>query len=493
MSNNIPTYYAETWGDLQWSNWLDAKEDYSFLQDVSRLGGFYRIRAKQKEGLVYVGQTGRNLRERLSALFRNVFWTATPWNDPHTAAPLLWAYRIEDNYEFEVSYAVLETTNKERQCWEDFLLASHRLEFGTSTLCNHGRLHPYWARRSNRSSGKNTRRLKSPRSYPSHPPSSGTSNSSSNSWLGYKWTQPIALKDINASKAAGIYRLINWDQQVIYIGESHNLQKRLKDHKRKLNAGDILASWIELADLEKHQLREIETDLIGSFFRVHRRPPALQYGSSRNPFKDYHQELCRSFNLIMDALTRDSRNDDLRIKLASYLGSMEPRGELHTVLEAITPRSRDSKLTKLYRECSKAVIEHHLPDSTDKALKKIRKAFKKLCRHAEDAFATSSTTPRSLVKFTNKLQIFGDSTSELSLNLTPASRTPPKRKRSPGRPTKLLSENDFAIADRWRQASSSKTYTRHADFIEHEYPHLTVDDLTKILDRVRKHKTRKNS
>jgi hypothetical protein len=31
-----------------------------------------------------------------------------PWNDPHTAAPALWAFRIEDGLQYELSVAECE-------------------------------------------------------------------------------------------------------------------------------------------------------------------------------------------------------------------------------------------------------------------------------------------------------------------------------------------------------------------------------------------------
>jgi hypothetical protein len=65
-----------------------------------------------------------------------------PWNDPHTAAPILWAYRIENAYAFEISAAEINLSYAERQCFEDYLIYSHRKFYNYSTLANFGVAHP---------------------------------------------------------------------------------------------------------------------------------------------------------------------------------------------------------------------------------------------------------------------------------------------------------------------------------------------------------------
>jgi hypothetical protein len=130
---------------------LDASLE-QYKQLIPTQPGFYRVRAMDISSLVYIGQTGRNLRERTRSLSRGVYRALDdpPWNDPHTAAPLLWAYRHEDGLKYEVSVAVMDTDYPTRQCIEDSLLYLHRNEHGQSTLCNHARLHPFWSRPSNR-------------------------------------------------------------------------------------------------------------------------------------------------------------------------------------------------------------------------------------------------------------------------------------------------------------------------------------------------------
>ena len=98
-------FICSTWGRLYWSEWiaLDAPLG-EYQRVVSNRGGLYRVRGSGISELVYIGQTGRNLRERTRSLAKGVYRDLSdpPWNDPHTAAPLLWAYRHENYMTFEV-------------------------------------------------------------------------------------------------------------------------------------------------------------------------------------------------------------------------------------------------------------------------------------------------------------------------------------------------------------------------------------------------------
>ena len=142
---------------------------------ICKLPGFYRIRTPLYPGLVYVGETGRNIRGRVQELARGIGRGPydIPWNDPHTAAPILWAYRVEDNFSFEVSVAAVTQPKHRRKCHEDYVLYLHRLRHGHSTLTNHGRLHPLWTRASNKAKGRPAQRREMPTVYESLPPANG--------------------------------------------------------------------------------------------------------------------------------------------------------------------------------------------------------------------------------------------------------------------------------------------------------------------------------
>ena len=88
-----------------------------------------------------------------------------PYNDPHTAAPSLWAWRHAEGFDFECSAApvtLAEDANearKRRKGREFYLLWQYRLEFRASTRCNHGRFHPRYIKSTDRKGGLQGYRL----------------------------------------------------------------------------------------------------------------------------------------------------------------------------------------------------------------------------------------------------------------------------------------------------------------------------------------------
>lgn len=58
---------------------------------------------------------------------------------------------------------------------------------------------------------------------------------------------------------SGVYLVLNSDKQVLYVGQSGNLQKRWKKHhlkKQLLEIGGIRLAWIELPDISSLDERE---------------------------------------------------------------------------------------------------------------------------------------------------------------------------------------------------------------------------------------------
>ncbi|MEO2019292.1 MAG: hypothetical protein ABGZ53_33580 [Fuerstiella sp.] len=63
--SDSPEFIGSTWGRLSWSEWIPLDAPLSEYQRViSSRGGLYRVRGSGVPELVYIGQTGRNLRER---------------------------------------------------------------------------------------------------------------------------------------------------------------------------------------------------------------------------------------------------------------------------------------------------------------------------------------------------------------------------------------------------------------------------------------------
>ena len=101
------------------------------------------------------------MRERLNELRNNLKGAdLMPWNDPHTAAPSLWAWHNAEHYEDQCSAAPLDLSSQNRRGTESFLLYKYRQERRESTLCNFGRFHPRYTKSTNRK--KNSRGGKLP-------------------------------------------------------------------------------------------------------------------------------------------------------------------------------------------------------------------------------------------------------------------------------------------------------------------------------------------
>ena len=79
--------------EMHWSDWRPFAPDREAFADFPRTPGPYRVRPiGQQDRLAYIGQTGRSLRERVRTLCLRTLDSDMPFNDPHTAAPNLWAW-----------------------------------------------------------------------------------------------------------------------------------------------------------------------------------------------------------------------------------------------------------------------------------------------------------------------------------------------------------------------------------------------------------------
>ncbi len=271
---------------LKWSNWISLDtplEDYQ--SNITTKSGFYRIRITGTSKLAYLGQTGLSLRSRTRALARNTFGESPPWSDPHTAAPGLWAWRIEENYSYEVSVAELLVSTAERQCIEDSLLFEYRLKTGESTLCNHGLFHHKWLRPSNKNKGTKMRKLLANESHnrlKSLPPPNFQGQPDSLDWLSLTWTDfhPLNESKKTSPRSSGVYRLME-ENEIVYFGESKNLNSRLVAHNRIFKDKEIFVSCSVMPDALPHNLKERETDLIGAYYKQMNQPPKYQYHSNK--------------------------------------------------------------------------------------------------------------------------------------------------------------------------------------------------------------------
>ena len=272
---------SNDWGSLSWSKWIPLDSSITIFKDnIKKEAGFYRIRSLENKGLVYIGQTGRCLRERTRSLARGTYADSTnpPWNDPHTAAPILWAYIQQNKLTYELSVASANLNLQDRQCYEDYLLYLHRIQYGHSTLINHGRLNPHWTRPTNKAKGIATKFREVPVNYESISVAIGDTDPIDENWLGLEWSEfkPIISQFNNLKDCSGVYRIRSINE-ILYFGESKNLKNRIRDHSKKEYFKDALISVHKIPKALPHQLKERETDLIGAYYLNKKHSPRYQY------------------------------------------------------------------------------------------------------------------------------------------------------------------------------------------------------------------------
>jgi len=282
-------YFAQDWCGLRWTKWVRFDSSpQGFRLIVPSEPGLYRVRQVGSKNLVYIGQTGNSLRTRLNTLRTYTFQDVMPFNDPHTAAPNLWAWRVENHMEYECSATPQNLNKQHREGLECFLLWQYRRERGQSTLCNHGWFHPDYHKSGSRETQKRGRKRtqgKGKRGL-SIPPL--TSNNLSSGYWGWSIGIPLTPKGIETyfqseTEICGLYKLFNkTTSKILYIGQSTTLKNRMLAHAKKDWAGQKLnfsVHHIALESMGKYpqQLAELENDLIGIFYNQFTQVPAFQF------------------------------------------------------------------------------------------------------------------------------------------------------------------------------------------------------------------------
>ena len=272
---------------LNWSKWFSLFEA-GRNKSIPSEAGIYRIRRVGGESLDYVGQTGRGLRERLGEL-SGVYKPIMPYNDPHTAGPAFWALRQLENCEYEASVAtVSEPSTPHRKGLECVVIAEHRQEYGHSPTFNFGRMPLGYSKstsntRSLAARGKRRRGGITDEILNCHLPGIGPvgpieRGGTGGVLMGLNWSPWASvtkgLDDLNREEV-GLYLLRRSGGELIYIGEG-KIKDRVNAHIKKGRQADhpqafaffeptsIEVSYILRPDLAKHQLLEIENDLIAA-------------------------------------------------------------------------------------------------------------------------------------------------------------------------------------------------------------------------------------
>jgi hypothetical protein len=274
------------WCDRTWSPFAPFGAARGLTPSLTTGPGFYRVRVAGRGRLAYIGQTGRNLRDRVSALALGTLAAEMPFNDPHTAAPKLWSFRDAEGLGYEVSVAACDLPKNDRMGAECHLVWRYRAEAGASPLCNFGRHHPRYATSANRSTGRRGRRLTDGEpdidGGPSVPPLTLSGVPDGSGWMGLSWSawQPLTAAGLRqAPNGPGVYR-IGRDGVLLYIGQSGAVAARLRSHARSPGwPGPVSYSVACLpTGYTPAQLLEVENDLIGGHFAHAGHAPAMQFG-----------------------------------------------------------------------------------------------------------------------------------------------------------------------------------------------------------------------
>jgi hypothetical protein len=278
-----------------WSAWLPLRGAGRDRQ-MPAVPGLYRIRRQGDQALVYIGETGRQLRGRLGQL-QGVFAVQMPYADPHTAAPALWAMRHREGCDFEASVLPLAADAQIRKGLEALAVSLYRVEAGQSPAANFGWM-PLGYRKS---TGNNAHLVAAGRRAlgGADPGSAAAADSApvhgalatrpdSDSWMNWPWTPWMRLHLARPPLGgAGLYRLRETDSaDLAYVGQG-NIGQRIRAHLAKPAidghrqgrwfSGPLDASWVELHAIAKTNMLEHETDLIASHVYVIGRPPQAQY------------------------------------------------------------------------------------------------------------------------------------------------------------------------------------------------------------------------
>jgi hypothetical protein len=280
-------WFAEGWQNLVWSPWVPFAADREGFLAIPKAPGLYRIRPTGQPFLMYIGETGKMLHQKLAELRQTLRRKdLMPWSDPFAVAPGLWAWHNAEGYEYECSAVVLDASAPGRRGMECFLASRYRQEYGASPLCSYGRFHPRYRRstnqKENRRGGKLAEGQKdNPAGGPSLPPLAVAGHPGDAGWMGLSWSLATPLADAPAGSvphAPGLWILLD-NGECVLIGQSADCAARLPDLHLNYGSDRTLqySYYIPEPSLVPHQLKEMEIDLIGNYFDHYRKVPEFQF------------------------------------------------------------------------------------------------------------------------------------------------------------------------------------------------------------------------
>lgn len=146
-----------------------------------------------------------------------------------------------------------------------------------------GRFHPHYLKSRDRKTQRRGGRLGhgavNPAGGPTSTPLRLVGQPVSADWMGLAWTPWESLHH-EVTAGPGLYRIAGDGDGLLYIGESDDVGKRLKAHRGRDwgMASPLVSVWSAPTDTCKHQLHELENDLIGAHVQEVGVPPSFQFG-----------------------------------------------------------------------------------------------------------------------------------------------------------------------------------------------------------------------
>jgi hypothetical protein len=118
---------------------------------------------------------------------------------------------------------------------------------------------------------------------PSYPPLKPLKTHTSLDWMGLPWTKYAEFKTESVFPTEpGVYKIFDLrNQELLYLGETDNLNNRLKEHKRKFSQAAFSYSKLS-PQIPHYQRLEIENDLIGYHYYITGRSPICQFKSEKS-------------------------------------------------------------------------------------------------------------------------------------------------------------------------------------------------------------------
>lgn len=261
---------SEDWLGFDWSSWSLLEPGTKKISRVPETAGFFRIKKVNGEELDYVGQTGRNLRERMIHLANQVNSDERPERSKASAEHLWELKDFGGRFEFSYANPNIARSETDRLGLENVMFASHIKHRGRSPTVNLDR---------KLTSGENENTVLQHLDWDSGDVTSDT-------WMNLDWTETRKLgrrTEIDLSHV--VYRIWfpGYVPPLAYIGKSTNVANRLIKHEKKFGSG----AFFSVAPVESN-LKDVEASLIANHY-IHANTLPKGQDGRRNKFSWKHK------------------------------------------------------------------------------------------------------------------------------------------------------------------------------------------------------------